>query len=69
VTGELGLGYVGSFARLHPWVTWARHEVGGRLVMTMNRSTDDARDWSMTIGLEVEPLGLLQAAYDKLKAR
>jgi hypothetical protein len=62
-TAGIGMGYVGSFARTDPWVKWAKHVVGARFVTSVNRSLDDPRDWSATFGLEVEPLGLLQAVF------
>jgi hypothetical protein len=64
VTTALGFGYVGSWPRYDPWIRWARHVVGARLVATMNRSLDDPRDWSATLGLEVEPIGVVHAVLD-----
>jgi len=65
LTSALGVGYVGSFPRDdEPWVPWARHVVGARIVTAMNRSLDNPRDWSVTVGLEFEPLGLAQYIYD-----
>jgi len=59
VTGALGFGYVGSWPRNDPWISWARHMVGVRVVASMNRSLDDPHDWSATFGLELEPIGAL----------
>ncbi|HEY5920988.1 MAG TPA: hypothetical protein VIV11_04925 [Kofleriaceae bacterium] len=67
VTGALGFGYVGSFPRYDPWIRWARHVVGARVVASMNRSMDDPRDWSATVGLEVEPIGVVRAVLDLAK--
>ena len=64
VTGAFGFGYVGSWARSDPWLHWAGHVVGARLVASVNRSLDDPHDWSATIGLEVEPIGALHAVLD-----
>jgi len=64
VTGALGVGYVGSWPRSDPWIGWAGHVVGGRVVVSMNRSLDDPRDWSATLGLELEPIGAVHAAID-----
>lgn len=64
VTGALGVGYVGSWPRSDPWIGWAGHVVGGRVVVSMNRSLDDPRDWSATLGLELEPTGAVHAAID-----
>jgi hypothetical protein len=57
VTGALGVGYVGSWPRSDPWIGWAGHVVGGRVVVLMNRSLDDPRDWLATLVLELEPIG------------
>jgi|GEM_PF-1544637 len=64
VTAALGVGYVGMWPREDPWIRWAGHLVGGRIIASVNRSRDDARDWSATIGLEVEPIGALHAVFD-----
>lgn len=59
ITGALGVGYLGSFPRYDPWISFARHMVGFRVVASMNRSLDDPHDWSATVGLELEPIGAL----------
>lgn len=64
VSGALGFGYVGSWPRVDPWIGWARHVVGARVVASMTRALYDPRDWSATVGLEIEPLGLAHAAID-----
>ena len=64
VTAALGFGYVGSWPRNDPWIRWARHVVGARLVASFNRAIDDPRDWSATIGLEIEPLGVVHGLLD-----
>jgi hypothetical protein len=64
ITGAIGVGYVGAWPRRDPWVSWARHVVGARLLVSMNRSTEDPRDWSATIGLEVDPTALVHAILD-----
>jgi hypothetical protein len=38
VTAALAFGYVGSWSRSDPWISFARHVVGVRLVVSMNRS-------------------------------
>jgi hypothetical protein len=63
-TAALGFGYVGSFRRSDPWIRWARHLVGARIIASVNRSLDDPREWSATFGIEVEPLGVLHAVLD-----
>lgn len=64
VTGALGFGYVGSWPRSDPWIGWANHVVGARIVTTLNHSLDNPYDWSVTLGLEVEPIGVVQAVLD-----
>jgi hypothetical protein len=58
VTGAIGFGYTGSWARSDPWISWARHAVGVRVVASMTRSS---QEWSTTVGVELEPIGALQA--------
>jgi hypothetical protein len=64
MTGAFGVGYIGRFPRFDPWVRWARHVVGARAVLSFDRSREDPRDWSATIGLEIEPIGALHGLYD-----
>jgi hypothetical protein len=64
VSTALGFGYVGSWPRHDPWIPWARHVVGARLVAAMNRSLDDPREWSATVGVEIEPIGVVHAVLD-----
>jgi hypothetical protein len=64
VTGAVGVGYIGSRPRSDPWIAWAGHAVGARVVASMNHSLDDPRDWSATIGVELEPIGALHAVLD-----
>lgn len=66
-TTALGFGYVGSYRHDDPWIPWLGHVVGGRIVASMNHSLDDPREWSVTFGLEVEPLGLAHAVLDLVK--
>jgi len=35
----------------------------------VNRSLDDPRDWSVTVGLEVEPIGAVHAVFDVVTDR
>jgi len=64
VTTALGFGYVGSWPSSDPWIGWAGHLVGARIVTSVNHSLDDPRDWSATIGFEIEPIGALHAVLD-----
>jgi hypothetical protein len=61
ITGAIGFGYVGSF---NDQPLWIHHVVGARIVASMNRSLDDPHDWSVTVGLEAEPIGLVHAIVD-----
>jgi hypothetical protein len=69
VTAALGFGYVGSFPRHDPWLPWARHVVGARVVVSANRAIDDPHEWSATLGLEVEPIGAVHALLDVVRGR
>jgi hypothetical protein len=64
ITGALGFGYVGSYPRNDPWISWMRHVVGARVVLSVNRTIDEPRDWSATIGLEVEPTAVVHELLD-----
>jgi hypothetical protein len=69
-TGALAVGFVGSWPRNNnSWIGWAGHVVGARLVTSVNRSRDDPREWSATIGLEIEPVGAVRAVLDLAKNR
>ena len=69
VTGALGFGYVGSWPSPDPWIRWARHVVGARVVVSVNRAIDEPHDWSATVGLEVEPIGAVHALLDLATGR
>ena len=64
ITAAVGFGYVGSYPNGDPWVSWARHVVGARVMLSVNRAATDPRDWSATLGLEVAPSGALHALFD-----
>ncbi|MFT3696099.1 MAG: hypothetical protein QM831_23375 [Kofleriaceae bacterium] len=53
VTGGLGAGYVGRLGH---------HVFGSRLMATLNRSQTE---WSLTVGLEIDPIGILQKLLPK----
>jgi len=69
VTGALGFGFLGAWPVDGSWIHWVGHVVGARLVASINHSRDDPRDWSATIGLEVEPIGAVRAVLDLAKNR
>ena len=49
-----------------PWTLWgrysdlSRYEIGARIVLTATRSYEDPADWSVTFGLEFEPVGAIR---------
>lgn len=49
-----------------PWRLWGPHDrttrylIGARVVAAVSVARDDARDWSATVGLELEPAGALR---------
>jgi hypothetical protein len=45
---------------LRPRHREVRYQIGLRAVATYTRSIDDPRDWTSTVGLEVEPVGALR---------
>ena len=69
ITGALGFGYLGSFPSYDPWISWARHVVGARVVVSVNRAIDTPHDWSATLGLEVDPISAVHALYDLVTGR
>ncbi len=55
VTAALAYGYHAPWSYDHPHYT-----TGLRVVTAVTRSLDDSRNWTVTAGLEVEPLGALR---------
>src|SRR5262249_42024127 len=52
LTTALAFGYTGWWwSDTDPWISWARHVGGVRVVASMDRSLDDPRAWSATLGL------------------
>lgn len=66
VTTAIGFGYLGSWSRSDPWLGFASHVVGVRVVALVNRSLDNSRDWSATLGVEVDPIGAVQYLVHRL---
>lgn len=64
ITGAIGVGYVGGWPRRNPWIKSMRHVVGARIVLSGNRSTEDPRDWSATVGVEVDPTAIVHGLLD-----
>lgn len=59
LTTAIAFGYVGSWYRSDRWIRSVSHVVGARVVASVNRSLDGPRDWSATVGIELEPIGVL----------
>ena len=60
VTGALSYGYRAPWDLLRPRHRDLRYQIGLRAVATYTRAIDDPRDWTTTVGLEVEPVGALR---------
>jgi hypothetical protein len=60
VTGAIAWGYRCPWKLWGPWHGTTRYMIGVRLVATATRSIADPGDWSMTFGLETEPVGALR---------
>lgn len=60
VTGAIAYGYLAPWRLWGPWSQPSRYMIGVRLVATATRALDDPRDWSVTGGLEVEPVGAIR---------
>ncbi len=60
ITAAVAWGYRCPWTMFDPAPRDARYMIGARLVATATQSTRDADDWSMTLGLEVEPIGALR---------
>jgi hypothetical protein len=64
-TTAIGYGYVGTWSGRDDW-TGRHYLVGVRLVASMTRSVDDARDWSATLGVELEPIAAVSYVVKRL---
>jgi hypothetical protein len=60
MTGAVAWGYLAPWSLFDPPTGRKRYMIGVRLVATATRAVDDPRDWSVTAGLEVEPIGALR---------
>jgi len=69
ITTALGFGYVGSWSRTDPWIPSIGHVIGARLVGSLTKSLDDPRDWSVTVGIEVDPIGVVTSIYHLVSGR
>lgn len=60
VTAQIAYGYLAPWNLFRPQRGATRYMIGVRFAGSVTRSIDDPRDWSATVGLEVEPLGALR---------
>jgi hypothetical protein len=60
VTAAIAYGYLAPWNLWGPWDGPTRYMIGVRLVASATRSLDDPHDWSVTGGLEFEPVGSLR---------
>lgn len=60
ITGALSYGYRAPWNLFRPQRGSSRYMIGLRAVATYTRAIDDPRQWSSTVGLEVEPVGALR---------
>jgi hypothetical protein len=60
MTAALGWGYRCPWKLMGPYDRATRYEIGARVVLAATRAYSDPRDWTATLGLEVEPVGALR---------
>jgi hypothetical protein len=60
MTTALAWGYRCPWKLAGPYTRGSRYEIGARVVLAATRAYNDPRDWSATLGLEVEPVGALR---------
>ncbi len=60
VTGAISWGYRAPWALWGPWDGSTRYMIGARFVLTATRAIEDRNNWSIGLGLEVEPVGALR---------
>ena len=60
VTGAIAWGYRAPWKLWGPWEGTSRYMIGVRFVLTAARAVENPRDWSLGLGLEVEPIGALR---------
>ena len=59
-TAALAWGYRCPWKLWGPYSRATRYEIGARIVLATTRAYTDPKDWSATLGLEVEPVGALR---------
>ncbi|MFT3693735.1 MAG: hypothetical protein QM831_11380 [Kofleriaceae bacterium] len=62
-TIALAYGYRCPWKLWGPYTETSRYEIGARIVIDATRAYDDPKDWSATIGLEVEPVGAIRYLF------
>jgi len=60
MTAALAWGYRCPWKLWGPYDRATRYEIGARVVLAATRAYSDPRDWTATLGLEVEPVGALR---------
>jgi hypothetical protein len=60
ITGAFAVGYRCPWKLWGPYNRATRYMIGARLVASATRSVIDPDDWSMSLGLEFEPVGSLR---------
>ena len=60
LTGAFAYGYRCPWKLWGPYSSATRYMIGVRLVASVSRSVDDPKDWSGSLGLELEPIGSLR---------
>lgn len=59
-TAAVAYGYLAPWNLFGPWRGATRYMIGARLVVSANQSLEDPDDWSVTGGVELEPVGALR---------
>ncbi|MCB9562940.1 MAG: hypothetical protein H6709_11415 [Kofleriaceae bacterium] len=59
-TVAVSYGYRAPWSLWGPWRGPSRYMIGARLVASATRALDDPADWSVNVGVEVEPVGALR---------
>ncbi|HEY5922255.1 MAG TPA: hypothetical protein VIV11_11320 [Kofleriaceae bacterium] len=60
LTGAFAFGYRCPWKLWGPYSSATRYMIGARLVASATRSVADPNDWSMSLGIEFEPIGALR---------
>lgn len=63
VTGSIAWGYRCPWTMYSPAPTGTRYMIGGRVVATATRAVANPNDWSMSLGIEFEPIGTIRYVF------